>query len=331
MTRQDQKSYPTASIISRLYPNARLVPFTPRRIAGFIPPIIVTTIILLAYITVVPATLIPIISSHLFIASTLLIIFHILFLSTLFNYLLLVFLDPGSPPECFSHPPPPAPFSLSHLLHERSYHGHLRYCQICRAYKPDRTHHCSVCQRCILKMDHHCVFVNNCISFYNHKFFISFVTYAFLGCLFVSIVSLPTFSTIISLTAPSKRHAAAKANTHVFQAIQKAVTDMPNALRTLAMIGYITTTAFTFALLIFVTLHFYLVAKGRTTIEMYDIVNPVRRQHVQEYDLGLKKNVHSVCGTSPLCWLLPTRAFIEGDGVEWERRDLDEEEGPLAV
>lgn len=31
-----------------------------------------------------------------------------------------------------------------------------RWCRICLAHKPPRSHHCSYCGRCILKMDHHC-------------------------------------------------------------------------------------------------------------------------------------------------------------------------------
>ena len=32
----------------------------------------------------------------------------------------------------------------------------VRFCDKCKAIKPDRAHHCSVCGRCVLKMDHHC-------------------------------------------------------------------------------------------------------------------------------------------------------------------------------
>lgn len=86
------------------------------------------------------------------------------------------------------------------------------------------------------------------------------------------------------------------------------------------MIGYITSTAFAFALAIFVILHFYLVAKGRTTIELYEITDPTRAGRVAEYDLGFRKNFRKVCGRVPLCWFLPTRAYVEGDGVSYETR-----------
>ncbi|KZT55469.1 zf-DHHC-domain-containing protein [Calocera cornea HHB12733] len=40
-----------------------------------------------------------------------------------------------------------------------------RWCRICDAPKPERTHHCSSCNRCYLKMDHHCVWLATCVGF----------------------------------------------------------------------------------------------------------------------------------------------------------------------
>lgn len=66
----------------------------------------------------------------------------------------------------------------------------MRYCEKCTHIKPDRAHHCSVCGTCVLKMDHHCPWVNNCVSFTNYKFFILFLGYAFLYCLFIVLTTL---------------------------------------------------------------------------------------------------------------------------------------------
>lgn len=56
-----------------------------------------------------------------------------------------------------------------------------RYCRMCNVWKPDRTHHCSTCAQCVLNMDHHCPWLNNCIGFWNRKFFIQLLCYAFLA------------------------------------------------------------------------------------------------------------------------------------------------------
>ena len=75
----------------------------------------------------------------------------------------------------------------------RTHSGSPRYCEKCKCIKPDRTHHCSVCGQCVLKMDHHCPWVNNCVGFTNYKFFVLFLGYALVYCLFVACTSLKYF------------------------------------------------------------------------------------------------------------------------------------------
>lgn len=59
-----------------------------------------------------------------------------------------------------------------------------RLCRRCKTFKPKRAHHCSVCRRCIIKMDHHCPWVNNCVGIGNHKYFLLFIFYTFLSCMY---------------------------------------------------------------------------------------------------------------------------------------------------
>lgn len=69
----------------------------------------------------------------------------------------------------------------------------IRYCEKCVQIKPDRSHHCSVCGECVLKLDHHCPWVNNCVAFTNYKFFVLFLGYALIYCLFIAATTLQYF------------------------------------------------------------------------------------------------------------------------------------------
>ncbi|GIJ85796.1 palmitoyltransferase pfa5 [Aspergillus pseudoviridinutans] len=55
-------------------------------------------------------------------------------------------------------------------------------------FKTDRAHHCREVERCVRKMDHFCPWVGGVVSETSFKFFIQFIVYTMLYCIFVLIV-----------------------------------------------------------------------------------------------------------------------------------------------
>lgn len=75
------------------------------------------------------------------------------------------------------------------LRSQAGYSGRRKWwCVKCSTYRPRKTHHCSSCKTCVLDMDHHCPWVNNCVGWRNHKFFLLFLMYAWLACLWSFVV-----------------------------------------------------------------------------------------------------------------------------------------------
>jgi hypothetical protein len=64
-----------------------------------------------------------------------------------------------------------------------------KYCMKCKCIKPPRAHHDSVTGKCIFEMDHYCPWMNNCIGLYNYRFFVLFMTYLFMGCVYIMIIT----------------------------------------------------------------------------------------------------------------------------------------------
>jgi len=61
----------------------------------------------------------------------------------------------------------------------------FKYCNKCKNIKPPRTHHCSICGKCVMRMDHHCPWTGNCVGLKNNKYFICFLFWTIIACLYV--------------------------------------------------------------------------------------------------------------------------------------------------
>ncbi|KAG6448133.1 hypothetical protein O3G_MSEX005345 [Manduca sexta] len=205
----------------------------------------------------------------------------------------------------------------------RTMSGSVRYCNRCVLVKPDRAHHCSICARCVLKMDHHCPWVNNCVCFHNYKFFMLFLGYALIYCLFIMATCLPYF---IRFWKGDFGTAASTGRYHIVFAF---FVSLMFAISLGSLFGY----------------HCYLVANNRTTLDMLinyrrlssptgQILNKMLKTLVNEafrapmfrsgadkngFSIGAFNNFKEVFGNSPNLWLVPVFTSL-GDGCEYPVR-----------
>ncbi|KAF9122984.1 hypothetical protein BGW39_009364 [Mortierella sp. 14UC] len=66
-------------------------------------------------------------------------------------------------------------------------------CKRCHLPKPERAHHCRVCKKCVLRYDHHCPWIHNCVGHFNHRYFLLFLTYLPIACVYFVIMGAGPF------------------------------------------------------------------------------------------------------------------------------------------
>lgn len=64
-----------------------------------------------------------------------------------------------------------------------------RFCSSCELYAPPRSFHCFTCNKCILKRHNHCLFLGKCVGHNNHRFYLLFIMYVWLGALYSTILN----------------------------------------------------------------------------------------------------------------------------------------------
>ena len=150
------------------------------------------------------------------------------------------------------------------------------FCRKCLEWKPARAHHCSVCGCCILKLDHYCLWIVNAVGLLNQKFFLLFLFYCTLACTEAAAVMIPA-------------------------AVQLLRTGNVNGPKPgLFLFAAVFCFAFAIALVMFLSIHWDMLAKNYTSVESLDRDAVAMWPH----DRGLYRNFVEVFGRRcalPLC------------------------------
>uniref|UniRef100_A0AAY4DUF6 Palmitoyltransferase n=1 Tax=Denticeps clupeoides TaxID=299321 RepID=A0AAY4DUF6_9TELE len=241
-----------------------------------------------------------------------LVFFHLSFIMFVWSYWKTIFTRPANPSKEFSLPKaekeqyekeerPEAQQEILRRvasglpLYTRTGAGAIRYCDRCQVIKPDRCHHCSACDMCVLKMDHHCPWVNNCVGFSNYKYFILFLAYSLVYCLFIAATVLQYFIRFWTNDLPDTH-----AKFHI-------------------LFLFFVAAMFCISILSLFSYHLWLVGKNRSTIEAFRA--PVFRNGPDKngFSLGFSKNIAQVFGDQKKYWLLPV-CTSQGDGLTFPTR-----------
>mmetsp|Transcript_5740 Transcript_5740/g.8026 ORF Transcript_5740/g.8026 Transcript_5740/m.8026 type:complete len:320 (-) Transcript_5740:42-1001(-) len=176
----------------------------------------------------------------------------------------------------------------------------FRWCKKCNLPKPPRAHHCAVCKQCVLRLDHHCPWMMNCVGFYNHKYFVLFLLYLWVGCLYITYMSAPLAWKMFF--TKNKRDVAPTV----------LMTFLLGAVFAVFMIG-------------FAGMQVYNMFTNQTQYEFYDNVVLKRRyrrfqlKYTNPYDLGYRKNMELFFGTGKDLWtfFVPSMQPPPGDGISF--------------
>ncbi|XP_011335754.1 palmitoyltransferase ZDHHC15B isoform X5 [Ooceraea biroi] len=181
----------------------------------------------------------------------------------------------------------------------RTIKGAMRFCEKCQLIKPDRAHHCSVCGTCVLKMDHHCPWVNNCVGFHNYKFFMLFLAYALIYCIFITATSLQYF-------------------------IQFWKGELDGMGRFHLLFLFFVALMFAVSLTSLFCYHCYLVVHNRSTLEAFRTPMFRTGKDKDGFSLGKYNNFQEVFGDNSRLWFLPVFSSF-GDGVNFPERLCNED------
>uniref|UniRef100_A0A1I7UHJ1 Palmitoyltransferase n=1 Tax=Caenorhabditis tropicalis TaxID=1561998 RepID=A0A1I7UHJ1_9PELO len=198
-------------------------------------------------------------------------------------------------------------------------HG-IRFCDKCCCIKPDRSHHCSMCEQCVLKFDHHCPWVNNCVNFGNYKYFILFLAYGFVFCIWIAATTLPSFIDFWKHEYDMNK----KQYDGIDSIIQRFMKHLHAVLSTgrfpLVFLLFLSC-MFSLSLSFLFFYHLYLTAKNRTTVESFRAPMIDGKYAKDAFNHGIRANYREIFGSFPLYWFLPIPSS-QGDGCKFKLNEM---------
>uniref|UniRef100_A0A8R1HQB5 Palmitoyltransferase n=3 Tax=Caenorhabditis japonica TaxID=281687 RepID=A0A8R1HQB5_CAEJA len=200
-------------------------------------------------------------------------------------------------------------------------HG-IRFCDKCCCIKPDRSHHCSMCEQCVLKFDHHCPWVNNCVNFGNYKYFILFMGYGFVLCLWVAATTLPTFIQFWQHEYDMNKKLYDGIDSFITRTLRHALAVIFTNGRFPLVFLLFLSCMFALSLSFLFFYHLYLTAKNRTTVESFRAPMIDGKYAKDAFNHGIRANYREIFGSNALYWFLPIHSSL-GDGVTFKKWTLE--------
>lgn len=247
---------------------------------------------------------------------------HYLLLSISFHYFRGVYTDPGTAPKIPDFDP---------------YSAELRrgwkVCHKCEGPKPPRAHHCRICNRCVLKMDHHCPWMFNCVGHQNHRYFMLFVIYMWMGTTYVVNCTWARVVVLMEIKAKFLYDVLDVLGMSESVSLAAEGPAPPHAEGTFVVMVFFICFGVTIALGILGGWNMYLISVSETTIEFYTNKKEAKdlrkegKEFVNVYDYGCWNNwkvfLGIVNGRSFFRHvLLPSGHSPHHDGMDWNRNDV---------